>query len=314
MLKISVVCPVFNEVENIPELVRRVSATLQPIIDFELIFSVDPSTDGTEELIRELNQNDPRIKMIRFSRRFGQPSATLAGIHFADGDAVVVIDADLQDPPEVIAEMITHWQSGSKIVLAQRDSRTGEPAIKKAVASIGYSFLNRFAEVPIPRDTGDFRLLDRQVVDELKKFPETHGFLRGLVALVGFETTNVTFARPERFAGNTNYNKWFGSLKIGFNGVVGFSTALLSLSTVLGFFFSGIAALVAFGYVIAKIIGVDFPLGNPTIVITVLLLGGFNLVSVGILGMYVSRIYDEVKARPRFIVSERLGLGSNGNQ
>lgn len=308
MPKISVVCPVFNEVENIPELVRRVSKTLDHIIDFELIFAVDPSTDGTEALIRELNHEDSRIKMIRFSRRFGQPTATLAGIHFAKGDAVVVIDADLQDPPEVIAEMVEHWQSGSKIVLAQRDSRTGEPAVKKAVASIGYSFLNRFAEVPIPRDTGDFRLLDRQVVDELKKFPETHGFLRGLVALVGFETTNVTFARPERFAGNTNYNKWLGSLKIGFNGVVGFSTALLSLSTVVGFFFSLIAVLVALGYVAAKIAGVDFPLGNPTIVIAVLLLGGFNLVSVGILGMYVSRIYDEVKQRPKFIVSEKVGL------
>lgn len=209
---LSIVSPVYNELGNIGPFVEQVSAEMEKTdVDFEIIFCVDPSTDGTESLIRELHKVNPRVKMLRFSRRFGQPSATLAGLHLATGDAVVVMDVDLQDPPSVLPEMIREWQLGSPIVLAKRRSRTGEPVSKKWISSVGYSFLNKFAEVPIPADTGDFRLLDRHVVDELKAFPETNSFLRGLVAMVGFDTTTVEFDRPERFEGTTKYNRWIGS-------------------------------------------------------------------------------------------------------
>jgi glycosyltransferase involved in cell wall biosynthesis len=307
--KLSIVAPVFDEAENIPEFLLRLRASLtdSPVV-YEVLFCVDPSTDGTEELIREENRKDPRIKMLRFSRRFGQPAATMAGISLSDGDAVLVIDVDLQDPPEVIPEMIGKWLAGAPIVLARRTSRVGEPLSKGIVSRIGYSFLNKFADVPIPEDTGDFRLLDRQVVDELKRFPETNAFLRGLVAMVGFNTETVEFERLERFAGRTKYNRWVGSLRIGFNGVVGYSTALLALSTVVGISLAIIAVLVALGYALAKLAGADFPLGNPTIVTITLFLGGLILLSNGILGMYIGRIYDEVKRRPRFILQEALGL------
>ncbi len=315
MKKLSIVTPVFNEIGNLPEFIDRISEALSPFeanLSWELLFCVDPSTDGTEAFIEEKSRENNRIKMIRFSRRFGQPTATLAGIHFSSGDAVVVIDADLQDPPEVIAEMLPLWIHGAKIVLARRRTRTGEPAIKKLVSSLGYKFLNRFAEVPIPENTGDFRLMDRQVVNELKKFPEGNSFLRGLIALVGFETVTVEFDRPERFAGATKYNQWFGSLKIGFNGVVGYSTALLKLSTVLGTVSSLFAVAIAIGYAIAKVIGVEFPIGNPTVVVAVLLMGGLNLLSLGVIGLYVSRIYEEVKGRPKYIVERTVGF-ADGN-
>ncbi|MSW98089.1 MAG: glycosyltransferase, partial [Actinobacteria bacterium] len=254
--KLSIVTPVFNERDNIPEFVRRLTLALKASpVTYEIIFAVDPSTDGTEELIRTLHKKDRRIKMLRFSRRFGQPAATMAGISLATGDGVLVIDVDLQDPPEVVPEMVKSWLAGSKLVLAQRRSRVGEPVTKKIISRIGYSFLNRFSDVPIPADTGDFRLMDRQVVNELKRFPESNAFLRGLIALVGFESHTVEFDRPERFSGKTKYNKFFGSLRIGFNGIVGYSTALLSLSTYVGFFMALAAVLAAIVYGIAKIAG-----------------------------------------------------------
>jgi dolichol-phosphate mannosyltransferase len=311
MKKLSIVTPVYNEIESIAEFSQRVEKAMalwSEKIHWELLFCVDPSSDGTEEFIESLHSRDPRFKMVRFSRRFGQPIATMAGIELAQGDAVVVIDADLQDPPEVISKLIHEWISGAKIVLAKRKSRTGEPAIKKIVARSGYAFLNKFAEVPIPENTGDFRLLDRQVVNELLKYRETNSFLRGLVSLVGFQTKTVEFDRPERFAGKTKYNAWLGSLKIGFNGVVGFSTALLSLSTILGFASSLLSLLIGAGYGLAKVAGFDFPIGNPTIVVSVLFMGGMNLLTMGILGLYVGRIYDEVKQRPRFVIERKLGI------
>jgi dolichol-phosphate mannosyltransferase len=311
MKTLSIVTPVYNEIESIDEFANRIETTMfawSGKVDWELLFCVDPSTDGTEGFIESLHVREPRFKMVRFSRRFGQPTATMAGIELSTGNAVVVIDADLQDPPEVISQLIQEWLDGSKIVLAKRRSRTGEPALKKFVAKTGYSFLNKFAEVPIPENTGDFRLMDRQVVNELLKYRETNSFLRGLVSLVGFPVKTVEFDRPERFAGRTKYNAWIGSLKIGFNGVVGFSTALLSLSTILGFASSILSLVIGAGYGIAKIVGVEFPIGNPTIVISVLFMGGMNLLTMGILGLYVGRIYDEVKQRPRYIVEYKVGI------
>ena len=309
MSLVSIVTPVYNEVDNIRPFVDQMSAALAETgCDWEIVFVADPCTDGTIELIRELGVVDPRIKLVEFTRRFGQPTATLAGLDFASGDAVIVMDVDLQDPPSAAAEMIRQWQQGALLVLGQRSTRTGEPLVKKAVARSGYAFLSRFSEVPIPENTGDFRLMDRNVVQKVKMFPETHGFLRGLVALVGHEPEVVYFDRPPRYSGHTKYNKWLGSLKIGFNGIVGFSTALLNVATLLGLVSAIFAAITAVGYLIATLAGTPFPIGNPTIVILLLLLGGMILVSLGILGLYVGRIYDEVKRRPRYLVKGTVNL------
>jgi dolichol-phosphate mannosyltransferase len=307
--ELSVVVPVYNEAGNIDEFLRRLVPLLDANVrDYEIIFSADPCSDGTEDLIRSRRDDNPAIKLLRFSRRFGQPTATLAGIEQASGDAVVVMDCDLQDPPELLVEMLAKWRDGYDVVYAQRRSRKGETLMKRSVAKVGYAMINRFADVPIPKDTGDFRLLDRRVVDELGKFKETHGFLRGLVALVGFEQTAVEFERPARHSGKGNYNRWLGSLRIGFNGLVAFSSALLNLSTVLGFFAAALAFVSGVAYIIATLAGVGFPVGNPTVVTLVLLLGGFQLICLGILGQYVGRIYEEVKQRPRYIVSESVGF------
>ena len=309
MSVVSVVTPVYNEVDNIRPFVEEIDAALAEVgCEWEIVFVVDPCTDGTIELIRSLGAVDPRIKLVELTRRFGQPTATLAGLDFACGDAVIVMDVDLQDPPRVATEMVQRWHQGAKLVLGQRSTRTGEPLMKKAVARSGYAFLSRFSEVPIPENTGDFRLMDRSVVQRVQMFPETHGFLRGLVALVGYQPEVVYFDRPARHSGQTKYNRWLGSVRIGLNGVVGFSTALLNLATLTGVLSAALAALTAMGYFVATLVGFPFPIGNPTIVILLLLLGGLILMSLGILGMYVGRIYDEVKRRPRYIVRSTMNM------
>ena len=306
--ELSVVVPAFNEAGNIGEFLRRLVPILNDNVEsYEIIFAVDPCTDGTEDIILAARAENPHIKMLRFSRRFGQPTATLAGIENASGRVVLVIDVDLQDPPELLVEMLAKWREGSDVVYAQRRRRTGETFIKRLIAKVGYAVINRFSDVPIPRDTGDFRLLDRRVVDELARFNETHGFLRGLVALVGFEQTAVMFDRPARHAGDGNYNRFVGSLRIGFNGLVAFSSALLNLSTVVGFLSALLAFITGVSYIGLKIGGVEFPVGNPTVVAVVLFIGGVQLICIGILGQYVGRIYEEVKGRPRYIVSQSAG-------
>jgi glycosyltransferase involved in cell wall biosynthesis len=308
-VELSVVVPAYNEAGNVGEFLKRLLPILrQHTSSYEVIFSVDPSTDGTEDIIARARDEDSAIKLLVFSRRFGQPTATMAGIEHASGRAVVVIDVDLQDPPELIIEMLAKWREGSDVVYAQRRDRTGETRVKKAVAKVGYRVIARFGEVPIPPDTGDFRLMDRRVVDELLRFNETHGFLRGLVALVGFKQTSILFDRPARHSGKGNYNQFVGSLRIGLNGLVAFSSALLNLSTVLGFAAAFAAFITGLVYLILKLAGTDFPLGNPTIVIVVLFLGGVQLICLGIMGQYVGRIYDEVKHRPRYIVDKAVGF------
>jgi dolichol-phosphate mannosyltransferase len=308
-MKLSIVAPVFNEEKNVPAFLCRLTPILASVADeFEVIFCLDPSTDRTEQVVLEHRQRDPRVKLLKFSRRFGQPMSTLAGMTYATGDAVVVMDVDLQDPPELIREMIARWKEGFDVVYAQRRNRAGETAIKRLVAYVGYKVINRIAEVNIPPNTGDFRLMSRRVVDEVVRLKEVHGFLRGMVAIVGFRQTSVQFDRPPRHAGAGNYNRFLGSIRIGMNGVVCFSNYLLSLATVFGFVTAGIAFLVALAYLVLKLSGVPFPLGNPTIVIVVLFLGGVQLMSVGILGEYIGRIYDEVKQRPKFIVEQAHGF------
>jgi dolichol-phosphate mannosyltransferase len=306
---LSIVVPVFREEKNIPEFLRRIRPILGEITqDYEIIFSMDPSPDRTEEVVLAERAQDDRIKLLKFSRRFGQPMATLAGMEYSRGDAVIVMDVDLQDPPELIHEMIKKWREGYDVVLPQRRARTGEPWIKKLVASSGYKVINKIADVKIPPNTGDFRLMTRRVILEVVKLKESHGFLRGMVAVVGFKQCLIPFDRPARFAGETNYNRFFGSLRIGFNGIFCFSTYALTLSTQLGFITAMASFLIAVTYFVMKLAGFPFPIGNPTMVILILFMGGIQLISVGILGEYIGRIYEEVRSRPKFIVDRAEGF------
>lgn len=306
---ISLVVPVYKEADNIPEFLRQVQAILSSLTeDYEIIFSMDPSPDRTEEVILAHRAQDERIKLLKFSRRFGQPMASLAGLEYSRGDAVIVMDVDLQDPPELIGEMIAKWREGYDVVLPQRRARTGEPWIKKLIAATGYKIINKIADVRIPPNTGDFRLMARRVVQELVRLKESHGFLRGMVAVVGFKQALIPFDRPARFAGETNYNRFLGSLRIGFNGIFCFSTYALTLSTIMGFMIAGGSFLVMAIYLFYKLMGWSILWGNPTLVILISFLGGIQLISVGILGEYIGRIYEEVRARPKFIVDRAEGF------
>lgn len=307
---ISIVVPVYNEEDPLPKFLKTVREVLAGLgEEHEIIFAADPGTDRTLDLIRAEHARDPRVKMLLFSRRFGQPAATLAGLHYASGQVAVVLDCDLQDPPALIPEMLAQWRRGYKVVIPQRRSRKGENLLKRLIAYTGYWFINRIASVPIPRNTGDFRLLDRRVVNELKKLSETHGFLRGLVSLVGFNTYLLPFDRDARAAGQGKYNRLTGSLRIGFNGVIAFSDYLLSAMTVLGCGMAGLALLLAVVAACLKWTQVcDFAPGIPSLMLLLLFLAGVQLAGMGILGAYIGRIYDESKRRPQFIVAEALGF------
>lgn len=306
---LSVVIPAYKEEENVERAYSRLAKVLDEMgEEWELIFSVDPSPDQTEQAILSLRERDPRVKMLRFSRRFGQPMATIAGMEAALGDAVVVIDCDLQDPPELIPTLVERWREGYDVVYAQRRTREGETMIKRAVAALGYRIIARIAEVEIPPNTGDFRLMSRRVVDNVCSLSESHGFLRGLVGLVGFNHANVLYDRDARAAGTSKYNPFFGSILIGLNGVVGFSRYPLQLISLVGIVFSGLAFLVAVLYLALKLAGVAFPIGNPTVVIVVAFFAGIQLLSLGVMGEYVGRIYDEVRQRPKYIIESRHGF------
>jgi len=306
---LSLVVPVYKEEKNVPEFLRRLRPILSSLTeDYEIIFSLDPCPDRTEDVILEERSRDERIKLLKFSRRFGQPMATLAGLQYSQGEAVIVMDADMQDPPEMVTEMVAKWREGYDVVLPQRRQRTGEPWTKRLIVKTGYKVINKIADVKIPPNTGDFRLMARRVVTEVVRLRESHGFLRGMVAVVGFRQYLLPFDRPPRFSGETQYNRFFGSLRIGFNGIFCFSTYALTLSTQFGFLTAGASLLVALTYLVMKLCGFPFPVGNPTMVILILFLGGIQLISVGILGEYIGRIYEEVLERPRFIVDRAEGF------
>ena len=304
---ISVVVPVYKEEGNIRPFLARTVPVLERLGTYEIIFCLDPAPDRTELNILEEAARNPRIGLLVFSRRFGQPAATMAGILNCRGDWCVVIDVDLQDPPEVIETLWRKAQEGLDVVTARRTTREGETWIKRAVSRFGYSLINEIAEVPIPRNTGDFRLMSRRVVEELRGLSETHGFLRGLVALVGFPQAEVLYERDARHAGQGNYNRYLGSLKIGFNGVFGFSTFPLQIMMWAGFLIACVSACGILIMVTLKLIlGGDYPLGIPTITVLVLFIGGVQLAAVGVLGEYIGRIYDEVRRRPPYIVDRAV--------
>ncbi len=306
---LSIVVPVYKEEGNIPEFVGRVIPILETITpDFEIIFAEDPSPDRTEEVIMAHRAKDPRIKLLKFSRRFGQPMATLAGLSYSSGAAVIVMDVDLQDPPELVSQMVERWRAGYDIVIPQRRHRTGEPWFKKLVSATGYKVIDKIADVNIPPNTGDFRLMSRRAVNELLRLKESHGFLRGMVAIVGFKQVLIPFDRPPRHAGETHYNRFLGSLRIGFNGIFCFSTFALTLATQLGFLIAAGSFLIMAIYLFYKAMGWEILWGNPTMVILITFLGGVQLISIGILGEYIGRIYEEVRQRPRFIVEKAEGV------
>ena len=257
-LEISVVVPVYREESNIEPFLRR----LEPVLDgispsYEILFCLDPSPDNTEtEIIRHIERN-PNIRLLVFSRRFGQPAATMAGILASNAKTCVVIDVDLQDQPELITDLHRKLQEGFEVVYAQRRSRKGETAVKRLISYFGYATINRLSDVPIPRNTGDFRIMTRRVVEELRRLNESHGFLRGLVAYVGFKQTFIQYDRDERFTGRGNYSRLTGSLRIGLNGLISFSSRPLQLMSIGGFALAGCSFLLGAWYVLQKLIGID---------------------------------------------------------
>jgi len=306
----SAIVPVYNEEKNIIPLVTRLKNVFEKLsCDYEIIFTMDPSTDLTEKTILDLRKEDGNIKLLKMSRRFGQPACTIAGINYCRGDVCVIIDVDLQDPPELIIDMVGKWKEGYHVVYAQRISRKGETLIKKIVAYLGYWLIDKIAYVEMPRNTGDFRLISRKVIDHLKQLKEHDGFLRGLVAYVGFSQIAIPYVRDARHSGNGNYNRLLGSITIGLNGVLGFSKYPLHLISIMGMLISAISFFIAAAYLFLKLVNYDIKWGNPTLVILISFLSGIQLLSLGIMGQYFARIYDEIKGRPVFIVQDAHGFG-----
>jgi polyisoprenyl-phosphate glycosyltransferase len=305
---LSIVIPAYNEQDNVEAMYGRLCTVMQGLdLEWEVIYSVDPGTDRTEELIVDLCERDPRVKMLRFSRRFGQPMATLAGLEASSGDAIVVIDCDMQDPPEVIPELVERWREGFDVVYAQRRTRAGEGIPKRVTAAIAYRVIRRVAEVEIPINTGDFRLMSRRVVENVVALKESHGYLRGLVSLVGFSQARVLYDRAPRAAGASKFDHFWGSWRIGLNGIVGFSRYPLQMISMVGTALASLAFFLALLYFGLTLGGVKFPVGNPTIVIVLSFFSGIQMLSLGVIGEYVGRIYDEARDRPKDIVESSYG-------
>lgn len=310
---ISIVIPCYNEAAVLPETLRRlgeVADRLESEGAFEFIFVDDGSRDETARLLHELASADSRVRALRLSRNFGQQIATTAGLENASGDAVVVMDADLQDPPELIEAMLARWREGYHVAYAKRTERTGETAFKLWTAKIFYRLVQRISRVSIPSDTGDFRLMDRRVVDAFLRMPEQDRFLRGMVSWVGYRQVAVPYKREVRFAGQTNY-PFFKMVRFAIDGIVSFSFAPLRLAVWSGFFAIGIALL---GIVWALVLRFFFDpsqwvRGWASLFVAILFMGGVQLISLGIIGEYVGRIYGEVKQRPLYLIWERFGFG-----
>ena len=300
----SIIAPIYNELENIPELHRRVSEIMDSTGEpWELILVDDGSTDGSTEAIRDLAKEDPCVRPVIFARNFGHQIAITAGWDYARGDAVVIIDADLQDPPELILEMVKKWREGYEVVYAVRTEREGESWFKLWTASLFYRLIYRITDVKIPLDTGDFRLMDRKVVNVLKQMRERHRFPRGMSAWVGFKQVGVEYKRAARKAGETKYpfRKMF---RLALNAITSFSYFPLQVATFFGFASAGIAIIAIPVVVALRLAGSHFFEGQTTTLISVLFLGGVRLISLGILGEYVGRLYDEAKGRPLYIVRD----------
>lgn len=308
---LSIVIPVYNEEAVLPEFQKRITSVMAKLgLSYELLYVNDGSVDTTLELLRELKSADPQVCYINLSRNFGKEAAVTAGIDHAMGSAVIIIDADLQDPPELIPELVAPWKEESiDVVYARRKSRAGESWVKKTTAAFFYRFMGKIGPVALPRDTGDFRLMSRRSIEALKTLREQHRFMKGLFAWVGFPQREVLYDRDERFAGETKWN-YFKLWNFSLDGITGFTTAPLKLATYLGFaiaVFSGVFGLKIIFETLVN--GADVP-GYPSVMVVVLFLGGTQLMFMGILGEYVGRIFNESKNRPLYLVQdfEKAGL------
>jgi polyisoprenyl-phosphate glycosyltransferase len=307
--KYSLIIPVYNEEETLPEMHHRVGAVMDQMDgEVELILVNDGSRDRTLALLRDLHEKDPRVCYLSLARNFGHQIAVTAGLNFVRGDAVIVLDADLQDPPELIPELVAKWKQGYQVVYAQRTQRHKESWFKRLPAYLFYRLMQQLADVEIPLDTGDFCLMDRRVVDVLNSMPERNRYIRGLRSWVGLPQTFIHFERDPRFAGEVKYT-FRKSLSLAANGLVTFSRVPLRLSTYVGLLAAAIAVLMAILVLYWRLFVPHSPLtGFATIMIAVFFLGAVQLVSIGILGEYVGRIYEEVKGRPLYVLSEVAGF------
>jgi polyisoprenyl-phosphate glycosyltransferase len=306
---LSIVVPMYNEENNVSELFARLHETLTKIgMNYEIVCINDGSKDNTLDTIIDLCKQDSHIKVIDLSRNFGKEIAMTAGIDYTQGNAVIPIDADLQDPPELIFELVAKWQEGFDIVYATRLSRQGESWLKRSTASYFYRIAGKISEVPIPANTGDFRLLDRKVVEALKQMPERNRFMKGLFAWVGFKQTSVYFNRPPRYKGSTSWHYW-KLWNFALDGITSFSVLPLKLWTYIGLSISCLAFLYATVLFVRTILyGVDVP-GYASIMVAVLFIGGMNLIGLGVIGEYLGRVFTEVKGRPLYLVRNIYGFG-----
>lgn len=301
---LSVVVPCFNEEEVLPEFHRRTQAVLDQLdLDWEILYVNDGSRDGTLAVLRHLQDSSPNVAMLDLSRNFGKEIAMTAGLEKAVGDAVVVIDADLQDPPELIPELVRCWREGFDVVYAKRESRSGETRLKILTAHLFYRSMARLSRVQIPADTGDFRLLSRRAVDSLGELREQHRFMKGLFSWVGYAQVAVPYRRDPRFAGDTKWNYW-KLWNFAVEGITSFSTVPLRAATYLGL----LIALFAFAYALIifykTLVYGDSVRGYPSLMVVILLLGGIQLVGIGVLGEYIGRIFNETKNRPLYFLNE----------
>ncbi|MBT3190284.1 MAG: glycosyltransferase family 2 protein [Anaerolineae bacterium] len=300
----SIIAPIYNEIEIIDEFCKRIKDVMDSTGEtWELVLVNDGSTDGSTERIRELASTSEQIRSVIFARNFGHQIAVTAGLDYARGEAVTIIDADLQDPPEVILDLIEKWKKGYQVVYAVRAEREGESWFKKFTASLFYRIIYKITDVEIPLDTGDFRLLDRKVVDVMNSMREKHRFLRGMSSWIGYKQIGVEYKRAARFAGETKY-PFKKMLQLALNAVTGFSYFPLQVASYFGFASAGLAIIAIPVVAILRMTGSQFFEGQTTTLISVLFLGGVQLISLGILGEYIGRLYDEAKGRPLYIVSE----------
>ena len=308
---LSVVVPVFNESAVIDAFYRRASKALAaiPACEYELIFVDDGSRDDSYQQLAALAARDAHVRVIKFSRNFGHQIAITAGMDYARGDCVAVIDADLQDPPEVLAQMVEQWRQGFDVVYGLRGDREGEGALKLLTAKVFYRLLRRLTRVEIPVDVGDFRLLSRRATEQLKQMREKDRFVRGLVSWIGFRQTGVTYHREKRFAGVTKY-PYSKMVKFALDGITSFSTVPLKIATWMGYGASGLAFLYLVSVFIQKLLGITVQ-GWATVMVAMLFLGGVQLICLGIIGEYLGRVFTELKPRPMYVVEEIVGLSAD---
>lgn len=302
---LSVIIPIYNESDNIDLLYSRLGSVLNKMENstYEMVFVNDGSADNSLELIQKLAQKDDKIKFINFSRNFGHQIAVTAGLDHCNGDAIVIIDADLQDPPELILDLMKKYQEGFQVVYAKRKSRKGESYLKKLTAKWFYRILSKITSVEIPVDTGDFRIIDRKIVDVLMQMPEKQKFLRGQISWVGYNQTFVEYERDERHAGETGYT-YRKMIQFALDGITSFSNFPLKFATMAGFIVSGIAFLVMIYTLFSRFVLQETQPGWTSLMLSVLFIGGIQLIGIGIIGEYISRISDNVRNRPLYIVAD----------